>query len=114
MATITKEFLSGGAANGRPIKVVAVGTPGTLLHTAHATAKDEVNIWLSNTDVVDRLVTIEFGGVTSPDDHLKVTVPSGDSVLAAPGIPLSGGLLVRAFAAAANVITAWGYVNRIA
>jgi hypothetical protein len=113
MATITKEFLSGGTANGRPIKVVATGTPGTTLHTAHGSAKDEVSVWLSNTSSTDQEVTVELGGVAAPDDHIKITVPAKDSVLAVPGIPLSGGLLVRAFAAAANVITAWGYVNRI-
>jgi len=113
MATITKEFLSGTPGTGRPIKVAATSTPGTTLHTGHATAKDEVNIWLTNTDTVARLVTVEFGGVSAPDDHIKVTVPAGESVLAVPGVPISGGLLVKAYAAAANVITAWGYVNRI-
>ena len=113
MATITKEFLSATPGSGRPIKVAASATPGTLLHADHATAKDEVNIWLTNTDTVDRLVTIEFGGVSAPDDQIKVTVPAGESVLAVPGVPISNSLLVRALAAVANVVTAWGYVNRI-
>ena len=108
MATITKEFLSAMPGSGRPIKVAASATPGTLLHAGHATAKDEVNIWLTNTDTVDRRATIEFGGL-GPDDQIKVTVPAGESVLAVPGVPISNSLLVRALAAVRhNVVTAWG------
>lgn len=109
---ISKRILS-GSTNGRPIKVVQTATAGTLLHTADASLIDEVTIYLSNTSAADVVVVIEFGGVTSPDDHIKVTVPAADSILAVPGIPLSGGLIARAFAASANVITAFGYVNRI-
>ena len=112
MATITKELLS-GSTNGRPIKVTATATAGTTLHTAHATAKDEVTIYLTNTDSVDRVATIEFGGVTSPDDLLKFTVPAQDTILAVPGVSVTGSVVVRCFAAAANVINAIGYVNRI-
>ena len=109
---ITKEFLS-GSTNGRPIKVVATATPGTTLHTANATAKDEIFVFLTNTDTVEREVTIEFGGVTAPDDHMKFLVPPKETILAVAGVPLSNSLLARAFAVAANVITATGYVNRI-
>lgn len=113
MATITKEFPSGGTGNGRPIKIAATATAGTLFHTAHATAKDEIYMYLTNTDTVDREVTVEFGGVTAPDDHLKFTVPTKDTILAIPGIPLTN-LVVRAFcAAAANVVNMAGYINRI-
>lgn len=114
MASITKEFLS-GSTNGRPVKIAATATPGTTLHTAPSgtTSKDEVTVYLSNTDTVERSVTVEFGGTTSPDDHMRFLVPPGETILAVPGIPINNGLLVRAFAAAANVVTATGYVNRI-
>lgn len=109
---LSKQFLSGGTANGRPIKIAATATAGTLLHTAHATAKDEISLYLANTSSSDVLATIEFGGTTSPDDLIKVTVPANDIILAVPGIPLTGGVVVRAFAVSANVINAIGYVNR--
>ncbi len=112
MATLTKLNLS-GSTNGRGIKVAASSTPGTTLHTAHATAQDEVNIWITNTDTVDRKVTIEFGGTTAPDDNLTINVPTGETVLVVPGIPLTNSLLVKAFGAAGNVLVAFGYVNRI-
>jgi len=109
---ITKEFLS-GSTNGRPVKVAATATPGTTIHTAHATAKDELYLFATNTDTVDRELTIELGGTTAPDDLVKVTVPAKDTVLVIAGSPLSNSLLAKAFAAAANVINIFGYVNRI-
>ena len=114
MASITKEFLS-GSTNGRPIKIAATATAGTTLHTAPAgtTSKDEVTVYFANTDTVERSVTVEFGGVTAPDDHMRFLVPPGESILGIPGIPINNTLVVKAFAAAANVVTAWGYVNRI-
>jgi len=110
--SITKVVPS-GSTNGKPIKVVATATLGTTFHTSHATALDEVTMYLTNTDTVDRAVTVEFGGVTSPDNLMKFTVPAGDSILAVPGIPLTNSLVVTVFAAAANVVTMWGYINRI-
>lgn len=109
---ITKEIPS-GSTNGKPIKVVAIATPGTTFHTAHATAKDEIYMYLSNTDTVDRNVTVEFGGVVAPDNHLKFIVPAGETILAIAGIPLTSSLVCAAFANAANVVTMSGYVNRI-
>lgn len=110
--TISKQKLS-GSTNGRPIKVAATATPGTTLHTADASALDEVTLYATNTDTVDRAITIEWGGTTSPDDLIKETVPAGATILIAPGWPVTGSVVVRAFAAAANVINVVGYVNRI-
>lgn len=113
MATITKQLLS-GAGNGRNIKVGATATPGTLIHTAHATDKDEIWLWAQNADASDRKITIEFGGTTAPDDLIEYTVPAEDGPhLLVPGLVLTGGVVVRAFGAAADVLLVNGYVNRI-
>lgn len=112
MSTIDKQFLS-GSTNGRPIKVVQTATAGTTFHTAHATAKDEVWLFATNTDTVERLLTLEFGGVTSPDDHIEINVPPHDTITVLNGVPLSGSLVAKAYAAAANVIMLFGFVNRI-
>jgi hypothetical protein len=112
MATITKEFLS-GSTNGRGIKVAASATPGTQIHAAHASAKDEVFLWVTNTDSVERKVTVEFGGTTAPDDNITMNIPAGETLLVVPGLVISGGLNVKAFGAAANVLVASGFVNRI-
>lgn len=110
--SISKEFLS-GSTNGRPIEVAQTATAGTLLHTASASAKDEVWLWATNNDTEDRVLTIEFGGVTATDDHIVETIPAKSTVLVVPGAPISNSLAVRAFAAAANVINCFGHVNRI-
>lgn len=114
MATYSKVFLSGGSANGRGIKVTTTATPGDTIHTAHATDKDEVWLWAYNSDTTDRKLTVEFGGTTSPDDTMEVTVPAeGGVLLVIPGWVLSGSLVVKAFCATANVVMINGFVNRI-
>lgn len=116
MATYTKSKLS-GSTNGRAIKVVATGTPGTLIHTAVAGAVnyDEIWLWAFNSDTVDRKLTIEYGGVAAPDDDLEITVPAeGGPIIIVPGWVLQNGLIVRAFCATANVVMIGGFVNGIA
>ena len=118
MATFTKSTLS-GSTDGRPIKVAATATAGTLLHTGSTTATtiDEVWLYATNTSAADVKLTLEWGGVTSPDDLIEQTiVTEGGLVLIAPGLLVKGNstaLIVRAFAASANVITISGYINQI-
>lgn len=99
------------------IKVVATATAGTTIHTAGSgtTNIDEVWLWATNTDSVARTLTIEFGGTTSPDDTIVVSIPARTGlVLVVPGWPLQNALVVKAFASVANVVTVGGFVNRIA
>ena len=117
MATAVKRKLS-SSTNGRGIKVVATATAGTAIHTAVAGTTagtfDEIWLWAYNSHTADVLLTIEMGGVTAPDDNIKVTVPFKSGVfLVAPGMILQNGTAVAAFAASANVITIYGYVNAI-
>ena len=115
MATYSKQLLSSGT-NGKNIKVVATATAGTDIHTAVSGTSDMDEVWLyaCNTDGSDRKLTLEFGGTTSPDDLVEVTIGTEAGwVLVCPGILLQNGLVVKAFAAAANVVVINGYVNRI-
>lgn len=113
MATYSKIQLSGGTT-GKNIKVVATSTPGTTIHTAHATAIDEIWLWAVNTNSATEKLTIEFGGTTSPDDLIEFTVPAEDGAyLIIPGWTLTNSLVVKAFAADANLVVINGYVNRI-
>ena len=119
MATFSKVFLS-ESAGGRPVKAAATATPGTLVHATgtSSTVIDEVWLYAHNTDAVVRDLTIEFGGVTSPDDTIVLKLePWSGLVLVLPGLPVAGdgtgARNVRAFASAANVVTIMGYVNRI-
>ena len=120
MALYSKLRLS-GSTGGRPILVAATATPGTLVHATgiSATVIDELWLYAVNTDTTDRKLTVEFGGVTAPDDLIELTIKAESGlVLLVPGLPLSGdgaaARNVRAFAASANVVTILGYVNRIA
>lgn len=112
MATYDKLKLS-GSTDGRMIKVVQTVTAGTTIHTAHATALDEIHLWAVNSDTANRKLTIEYGGVADPDDLIESTVPFEDGLYQVlPGFVLSNSLVVKAFAAAANVVMIGGYVIR--
>lgn len=113
MAAFSKVVLS-GSTDGAPIKVVQTATAGTTIHTAHATALDEIWLWAVNTDTTDRKLTIEFGGTTSPDNLIEQTIAAESGLaLVIPGLLLTNSKVVRAFAASANVVLITGYVNRI-
>jgi hypothetical protein len=112
--TFTKVVLS-GSTSGKQIKVVATATAGTTIHTAHATALDEIWLWAVNSSTTAVKLTVEWGEATAPDGNIEVTVP-GESgyLMVVPGLVLTGSLVVKAFAGTANVLLVNGYVNRIA
>jgi hypothetical protein len=118
MSTFSRVLLS-GSTNGRNIPVAATATPGTLLHTAIAgtTSFDEIYLWAANVTGSAATLTIEWGGVLDPGDHM-VKAYSIDANSApipiATGICLNNGLVVRAFSGTASAINITGYVNRIA
>ena len=118
MATFSKQILS-GSTDGKQIKVAATATAGTTIHTGSTTTTtlDEVWLYAVNTSASDVKLTIEWGGTSSPDDLIEYTVKAENGLyLIVPGLILKGNataLVVRAFAATANVICISGYVNRI-
>jgi hypothetical protein len=61
MATYSKQILSGSTSN-KPIAVSATATAGTLIHTAHSTALDEIWLYAVNSSTSSVKLTIEFGG----------------------------------------------------
>jgi predicted deacylase len=115
MATFTKLKLS-GSTDGKAVKVAATATAGTTIHTAHATALDEIWLYAHNSSAGTVKLTLEFGGVAAPDDHIEINIGAEGTglVLVSPGLLLTNSLVVKAFAATANVVTLTGYVNRIA
>lgn len=121
MATFTKNILS-GSTDGKGIIVAATSSPGTTIHTGSSTASTLHEVWLyaMNSDTAGHTITIQFGGTTSPNDHIVTTLASNSSpglVLIAPGLILKGNatpLVVRAFSDTANKVIIFGYVNEIA
>jgi hypothetical protein len=107
-----------GSTNGRPIPVAATATPGTLIHTAvaGASAFDEVYIYASNVTGAAATLTLEFGGVGDPGDHLtkgySIAANSGPIPIAT-GQRVQGGVPIRAFSATGSAINVTGFYNRV-
>lgn len=119
MATAVKRKLS-GSTDGRGIKVVQTGTPGTAIHTpvAGTTAGtfDEIWLYAYNGHTADVTLTIEFGGTGVPDDNVVMTIPyKQGAFLVVPGWILQNGTsaYIKAFASVANVAVIFGYINSI-
>ncbi len=120
MATYSKVQLS-GSTGGQPILVAATATAGTTIHTTGTSSSvlDEVWLYANNTSTSSVKLTIEYGGTTSPNNLIELTIDAESGlVLVIPGLLLSGdgtaGRVIRAFAATTNVINITGYINRIA
>jgi hypothetical protein len=118
VATFTKAILS-GSTKGRAVKVAATTSPGTTIHTGPTNTSHIHEVWLyaQNTDTTARKLTVEWGGTSAPDDLIELTIPAESGlVLVSPGLVIEGqasALVIRAFAATANVLTIHGFVNTI-
>lgn len=115
MPTFNKIPLS-GSTNGRGVQVAATATPGTVIHTAVSgtTNFDEVWLYAENSSVNAVALTVEFGGTNATSDTIEITIAGKSGlVLVCPGLFLNNGLIVRAFAGTTNVLSMFGYVNRV-
>ena len=99
---------------------MATASSGTAIHTTGTSASiyDEIWLYAYNSSTAAVALTVQYGGTTSPDDDLKITIPSLSGLtLVVPGLILAGtgaaGNVIRAYAGTASVITVSGYVNRI-
>jgi len=101
------------STSGRGIKVVATASPGTLIHTAHATKLDRIYISVYNSHNATVELFLQWGGTVSPDDEVRQTIKfrSGEE-LAIAGRLLTGELVVRAYASVANVLVISGEIER--
>jgi hypothetical protein len=115
MATFSKVLLS-GSTDGKAIKVAATATAGTTIHTAGSGTSNRDEIWLYavNSSTSSVKLTIEWGEATAPDGNIEQTIAAESGLyLVVPGLLLQNSLVVKAFAATANVICIHGFVNRI-
>ena len=120
-ATFTKLALqpAGTTGDGLGILVAATATAGTAIHTASSTATtiDELWLYAYNDHSSSVVLSVEFGGVTSPKDLIVSTLASqAGLVLICAGLVIQGNAsakVVRAFAATASQVSLFGYVNRI-
>lgn len=115
MAVFSGSVLS-GSTNGKPIPVAASATPGTTIHTAGATGYDEVYLWASNVTAAAATLTIEWGGVSDPGDHLVKAYqipPNSLPVPIALGQRIAGSLVIKAFSGTGSAINISGYANQV-
>jgi len=115
MATYSKLPLSHNT-NGKNIKVSQTATAGNDIHTAVSGTSnwDEVWLYACNTHSAAVVLTIEWGGVSSPDDLTEIELAADSGwVLIVPGLLIQNSLVVQAFAATTNVVMVNGFVNRI-
>ena len=115
MATFSKRLLS-GSTDGKAIKVVQTATAGTTIHTAVSGTSDIDEIWLYavNSSASAVKLTLEWGQADAPDGNIELSVAAESGlVLLTAGLLLQNSLVVKAFAATANVVMIHGYVNRI-
>lgn len=120
MATYSKVLLS-GSTQGKAIKVAATASVGTTIHETGTSSSIQDEIWLYayNSSSSTVALTVQFGGTTSVDNDIKLSIPATSGLtLVVPGLILTGtgsaANTVAAYAATTNVITISGYVNRIA
>lgn len=119
MAVYSKVALS-GSTQGKGIKVVQTASTGTTIHATGTSSSiiDEIWLYAYNSHTASVGLTIQFGGTTSPDNSIKLSIPADSGLtLVVPGLILTGtgsaANTVYAFAGTANVVTISGYVNRI-
>ena len=117
MPTTVSRIPLSGSTHGRAIKVAATATAGTLIHTgtSSTTDCDVVTLYAYNSSASAVNLTIEWGGVSDPDDLIKLSIPATSGLtLLCPDLVLRNSLVVRAFAGTTNVVTVQGFVNRVA
>jgi hypothetical protein len=102
--------------------VASVPSTTTFTYTRTASnvtsAASSGSVYISATAASQNVrLTIQWGGTTSPDDEIRYTLSNENGLyLIVSGLILKGNatpLTVRAFADVANVISIFGYVNRI-
>jgi hypothetical protein len=116
MATTISRIPLSGSTHGRGIKIAATATAGTLVHTATSSTTDcdVVTLYAYNSSASAVNLTIEWGGVSDPDDLIKLAIPATSGLtLLCPDLVLRNTLVVRAFAGTTNVVTIHGFVNRV-
>ena len=107
-----------GSTDGKAVKITTTATAGDTIHTAVAGTTvgtfDEIWLWAYNGHTSDVVLTVEFGGASVPDQNIVVTIPYKSGLIPiVPGFILQNGMVVKAFAGTANVVTIYGYVNTI-
>lgn len=116
MATTVSRIPLSGSTHGRGVKVAATSSAGTTIHTATSSTTDcdVVTIYAYNSSGSAVNLTLQWGGTTSVDDDIKLSIPATSGLtLVAPDLVLRNSLVIKAYAGTADVITIHGFANRV-
>ncbi len=116
MATTVSRIPLSGSTHGRGVKVAATSSSGTTIHTATSSTTDcdVITLYAYNSSGSAVNLTIQWGGTTSVDDDIKLSIPAASGLtLIAPDLVLRNSLVIRAYAGTADVVTIHGFANRV-
>ena len=116
MATTVDRIPLSGSTNGKGIKIAATSSAGDTIHTAQSGTStcDVVTVYAYNSSGSAVNLTLQWGGTTSPDDDIKLSIPATSGLtLVCPDLVLRNSLVIKAFAGTTNVVTIHGFVNRV-
>jgi len=107
------------ATNGLPIRVMALATAGTTIHTATSSDMpegcDEVYLWAGNITASSAQLSLYFSGDPSGDRRINARVPAAFNgpIAILAGHRVCDGVVITATASIADALLVWGNVNRI-
>jgi hypothetical protein len=116
MATTISRIPLSGSTHGRGVKVAATSSAGTTIHTATSSTTDcdVITLYAYNSSGSAVNLTIQWGGTTSVDDDIKLSIPATSGLtLIAPDLVLRNSLVIKAYAGTADVVTIHGFANRV-
>jgi hypothetical protein len=116
MPTTVSRIPLSGSTHGRGIKVAATSSAGTTIHaaTSSTTDCDVITLYAYNSSASAVNLTIQWGGTTSVDDDIKLSIPATSGLtLIAPDLVLRNSLEIKAYAGTTNVVTIHGFANRV-
>ena len=116
MATTVSRIPLSGSTHGRGVKVAATASAGTTIHTATSSTTDcdVITLYAYNSSGSAVNLTIQWGGTTSVDDDIKLSIPATSGLtLVLPDLVLRNSLIVKAYAGTADVVTIHGFANRV-
>ncbi len=116
MATTVSRIPLSGSTHGHGVKVAATSSAGTTIHTATSSTTDcdVITMYAYNSSGSAVNLTIQWGGTTSVDDDIKLSIPATSGLtLILPDLVLRNSLVVKAYAGTADVVTIHGFANRV-
>lgn len=105
-----------GSTQGTGIKVSSTDATaqGEIVHihgdTYNDSKFDEIYLYAHNSHSSSVTLTLQWGGLTDPDNIIDISIAAGSFLGVVPGLSIGGSLTVSATASVTNKIVLYGYV----